>query len=183
MRHCRFYTGFIAALLMLLPAGSLFSQYKVKAGVFGCGAGVTMGTDARIVGTAGQVLAGLSEGQNHRVLAGFWYLQNSLSSSVETDKENFPVEFRLEQNYPNPFNPATTIAFSLPRASPVRLEIYNLLGESLKTLIADQSYQPGIWKVLWDGRDRSGIAVSSGFYIYRMIAGEYVKTRKMMLVK
>ncbi len=93
------------------------------------------------------------------------------------DNEKVPAEFSLEQNYPNPFNPSTTIKFSVPQKSNVTLKIYNSLGELVTTLVnAEKS--PGIYSVNWDAAN-----VASGIYYYRLEAGDFKMTKKMILMK
>jgi hypothetical protein len=87
------------------------------------------------------------------------------------------VAFELEQNYPNPFNPGTTIKYKLPQASLVNLKVYNVLGQEVATLV-DESQPAGIHAVQFDG---SGL--SSGVYFYRLSAGDFVQTRKLMLLR
>jgi len=96
--------------------------------------------------------------------------------------ELLPGEFSLAQNAPNPFNPQTRIDYDIPKATNVRLEIYNVLGQHVKTLV-DEFQEPGSKSVIWDGRDNSGSTVASGIYFYRMDAGEFSLTRKMMMLK
>lgn len=93
-----------------------------------------------------------------------------------------PADFTLEQNYPNPFNPTTLIRFSVPVTSRVRISIYNLLGQRVRDLV-DESFANGVQEVSWDGRDNTGRLLSSGTYIYRMQSGNFVETRKMVLMK
>ena len=88
-----------------------------------------------------------------------------------------PTMFRLEQNYPNPFNPSTMISFNLPQSSPVRLILYNLLGQEVSVLM-DEYRAAGIHQGRVDG---SGFA--SGTYFYRIDAGDFQSVRKMELVK
>ena len=90
--------------------------------------------------------------------------------------------FELYQNYPNPFNPATMIRFSLAHRVKVKLEIFNLLGQRVKTLV-DAALAPGQHRLIWDGRNDAGLRVSSGVYFYRLKAGDYVKSRKMVLIR
>lgn len=92
------------------------------------------------------------------------------------------VGFTLEQNYPNPFNPDTTIRFSLMTGSDVTLEVYNLRGQLVKKLINDY-INSGTQSVIWHGEDYNGLSVSSGVYFYKLKAGTYTKTRKMILIK
>ena len=93
-----------------------------------------------------------------------------------------PTDFSLEQNYPNPFNPTTQISFALPNVSFVRITVYNVSGELVKTLVNDEM-SAGIYTMTWNGTDDFGRSVSSGVYIYRMQADKFVNARKMVLLK
>ncbi len=94
----------------------------------------------------------------------------------------YPEVFRLMQNYPNPFNPSTTIEFSLKYDSFVELSVFNITGSEIRKLISE-NFPAGRYKILWDGKDRSGIRVSTGVYFYRMRSGGKTITRKMILIK
>jgi len=98
------------------------------------------------------------------------------------DKLSLPRVFSVHQNYPNPFNPVTTIHYELPRSSEVRLVIYNLLGQEVRTLL-NSPIEAGRHQVVWNGTNDSGATVASGIYIYRFEAGEYSKIMKMILLK
>jgi hypothetical protein len=97
-----------------------------------------------------------------------------------------PRSLSLSQNYPNPFNPSTTIAFDLHGTAVIKqrvsLTIYDIRGRLVRKLI-DQEKEPGTYQVHWDGRDDNGEAVSSGVYLYRIEAGDFISTRKMILVR
>ncbi len=93
-----------------------------------------------------------------------------------------PTALTLHPNTPNPFNPETTIAFDLPMANDVRLEIFDALGQNVKTLVAS-TLSAGLHRVVWDGRDERGITAGSGLYFYRLRVGAEVKVRRMVLVK
>ena len=88
-----------------------------------------------------------------------------------------PREFKLEQNYPNPFNPTTTIQYQLPQDARVTLKIYDILGSEVATLVNEEQ-EAGYKEVQFNG-----ISYASGMYVYRLQAGEYVSTKKMMLLK
>jgi hypothetical protein len=98
------------------------------------------------------------------------------------DQNSLPSTFAISQNYPNPFNPTTTFNYQLPRVSDVKLIIYNVLGQKVRTLI-NQSVEPGYHTVEWNGLNDSGTQVATGLYIYRFQAGDYTKTIKMMMLK
>jgi len=93
-----------------------------------------------------------------------------------------PDGFALKQNYPNPFNPITTISYDLPEQAQVTLGIYDILGKQIKTLV-NQSQDAGKRIAVWDGTDDLERQVSAGVYLYRIQAGEFTQTRKMLLLK
>ena len=103
-------------------------------------------------------------------------------TAIETEPVALPEAFALDQNYPNPFNPTTVISYQLSVFSDVRLEIYNLLGEKITTLV-DARQNAGQYRLQWNGRDQVGRRASSGVYLYRLSAGDFVQTRKMILLK
>lgn len=91
-------------------------------------------------------------------------------------------EFVMHQNYPNPFNPQTHIEYTVRESSPVELKIYNTLGQLVKTLVDDYK-TAGQYSVVWDGKDNSGNAVSSGSYFYQIKTGDFTSTKKMIHIK
>jgi hypothetical protein len=95
---------------------------------------------------------------------------------------NLPKKFALYQNYPNPFNPETVIKFDLPKSSDVILKIYNVLGQEIRTLINERK-PAGYHSVKWDSRNNNGIIVSSGVYLYKLQAGDFIVTKKMVLIR
>jgi hypothetical protein len=101
---------------------------------------------------------------------------------AEDGNTNLPTDYVLSQNFPNPFNPSTTIEFSLPTRSNVTLKILNLLGQEIAVLV-NRELSVGTYKVIWDGRDKEGNDVASGVYFYKLEAGEFVETKKMVLVR
>jgi hypothetical protein len=97
--------------------------------------------------------------------------------------ENSPPRPLLSENFPNPFNPSTTISFRVPSTSVVSLDIYNIIGQKVRTLIDARTYEDGEWAVEWDGTSDSGLSVPSGTYISRLTTPSGVFTRKMQMVK
>ncbi|MDZ7266864.1 MAG: DUF5666 domain-containing protein [candidate division KSB1 bacterium] len=109
-----------------------------------------------------------------------------VSSGITGVQENHspaaPGSFALWQNYPNPFNPSTVIRFALPQAGQMRLAVYNILGQPVRTLM--EGVRPaGEFQVTWDGRDNRGRQVASGVYFYRLEAQGQVQTRKLTLMR
>ncbi len=100
-----------------------------------------------------------------------------------SDVNGVPRQFALSQNYPNPFNPVTTIAYSVANRTEVSLTVYNILGQEVRTLVDQEMKDAGYYRIGWDGKNDAGVQVSSGIYLYRMQAGSFIKTRKMLLVK
>lgn len=94
-----------------------------------------------------------------------------------------PDQFELMQNYPNPFNPITTIRYQLPQNANVSIIVYNALGQKVKTLVSEFQRAGANLSVQWDGTNDAGRKVASGLYLYRIQAGRFVKTKKMILVK
>ncbi len=117
------------------------------------------------------------------VVRGAFFDRSDFVSAVNNDPGGRLAEsFHLFQNYPNPFNPSTTIAFDLPASNLVRLDIYDLNGRKIKTLL-NQQQQAGLHQVVWDGSDEHGVPVASGVYIYRLNAGSVTASQKMILLK
>jgi len=103
-------------------------------------------------------------------------------TAVEDNLSFIPAEFELKQNYPNPFNPITTIIYSLPVSGYVHLDIYNIVGQKIRTLVNRFSHA-GSHSVVWDGLDDQGNPVAAGLFFYRLHSGIKVFTKKMLLVK
>ena len=95
---------------------------------------------------------------------------------------SIPDEFALHQNYPNPFNPVTTLRYDLPENSHVNIIIYDMLGRRVKTLI-NQTQDAGYKLLIWDATNDYGKPVSAGIYLYQIQTGEYLQTKKMVLLK
>jgi len=105
-----------------------------------------------------------------------------VSVGAEVSSGVIPKVFSLSQNYPNPFNPETLIRFGLPKTSHVRLIIYNILGQKVKTLV-DGKKEPGFYTIHWDGTDEHGNQVASGVYIYRIEAEGFINSKKLLLLR
>jgi len=101
---------------------------------------------------------------------------------VDKDINSLPDEFTLAQNYPNPFNPTTVIEFSLPQESRIQLNVYDLLGKKVKTLVND-SRAAGAYSVIWDGTDDNGNPQASGTYFYRLSSDQSTLNRRMTLLR
>jgi predicted outer membrane repeat protein len=124
--------------------------------------------------TAG-VTAVYTDGESEMVTTEFTWIQTANSGTV-------PALTSLQGNYPNPFNPETTINFSLAEATNVTIEIYNLKGQKVSTLVSE-NMDAGNHSLFWKGRSSNNEPVSSGVYFYKMRAGKYTSTKKMILMK
>ena len=104
------------------------------------------------------------------------------ATNATISKDNLPAGYALEQNYPNPFNPETRISFKLAEKSHVSITIYDMLGRNIKTLI-NQTQDAGYRSVIWDATNDYGKPVSAGIYLYQIQAGEYISTKKIVMLK
>jgi hypothetical protein len=105
------------------------------------------------------------------------------ASAAAGEIELVPQRFELLQNYPNPFNPETSLRYNLPAAGDVRLEVFDVLGRKVRTLVNGEHKNAGYHHTLWNGRDDNGRQVASGVYIYRVVSGQQSLSRKMILMK
>jgi flagellar hook assembly protein FlgD len=94
-----------------------------------------------------------------------------------------PKAYALFNNYPNPFNPTTNIKFQLPEVSEVNINVYDMSGKLVKSLVRNQSYNAGEFTVQWDATDATSNRVASGMYVYHFQAGSFSKVGKMVLLK
>ncbi len=109
-------------------------------------------------------------------------LNENFQSLGTVEVAAIPTVYALEQNYPNPFNPTTTIRYAIPTDASVNLIIYNVQGQKIRTLISKEQ-KAGYYNVVWDGRNEAGQTVSTGLYLYRVQAGSFVATQKMLMLK
>jgi len=104
------------------------------------------------------------------------------NTSLSLSDDLIPTSFVLHQNYPNPFNPITTLHYDLPEQSNVNIIIYDIMGRELKTLV-NTTQDAGFKSVIWDATNNQGNPVSAGVYLYQIQVGEFVQTKKMVLLK
>tara|TARA_Y100000310_G_scaffold15193_1_gene15191 strand:+ start:60 stop:929 length:870 start_codon:yes stop_codon:yes gene_type:complete len=107
---------------------------------------------------------------------------SSNSVGVDNRSEIYPQRFALEQNFPNPFNPSTTIRYELPEDGLVNVTIYDMMGRQVSTLVSSQQ-AAGYKSIQWNATNDFGKPVSAGVYLYKIQAGEFVQTKKMVLLK
>lgn len=109
------------------------------------------------------------------------YVLNPLTS-IDDTQTSIISEYNLQQNYPNPFNPSTIIPFELTKSEIVNLSIFNSLGQKIRSLV-NENYPAGLHQISWNGQNDIGQTVPAGIYYYKIQAGEFSATRKMLLVK
>lgn len=178
MTKVKVYRILTLILLLLLIASITLAQNQIPVSVISSGGEKSSSTNFILNSTVGEPFIGKSVSSTNQHNIGFWYVyKQSTITDVEKEKETIPTVFKLEQNYPNPFNPSTIIKFGVPERSNVVLKIYELLGGEVTTLV-NEEMEAG-----WHSRVFNAAEYSSGIYIYRMQAGNYVNTKKMILIK
>ena len=146
-------------------------------GVGGITSTISVGVNTFAVDRQGRVYVGGNFTTAGDVVSAYIARWNSAASRIEQISADVPKTFLLEQNYPNPFNPSTTIRYQLPVASEVKLEVYDVLGKKVATLVSERQ-AAGYYQYVWNAN-----GLTSGVYFYRLQAGGFVETKKMMLVK
>ncbi len=101
---------------------------------------------------------------------------------TDDENDNRPRSFALHQNYPNPFNPTTAIEYTLRSRADVTITVFDILGRKVKTIF-DQTMAAGTYTTYWDGTDINNNAVATGVYFYQIKAGDFIDTKKMLLLK
>ena len=165
----------VASLLLPLrsPAQSTIPWAAIDMGFVISSSPTTMAKSV-----VGQGFVGMTGGTNRIIEAGF--LVDTLFRTVVTsvaEKAGIPKEYALHQNYPNPFNPSTTIQFELPHASDVSFKVYNVLGQEVLTLVEEEK-PAGVYNVQFSAEN-----LASGMYVYRLQAGDFVSTKKLIFLK
>lgn len=136
----------------------------------------------RLSSSVGQSIAGRAEGANYIIQVGFWNPGIIWVGVDEKPIEQIPRVHSISQNYPNPFHRATTIRYGIPKSEPVRVEVFNIAGQSVRVLVNGVE-SPGYKLVNWDGRDENGMDLGCGVYFYRITTPEFRATRKMLLLR
>ena len=165
---------FVALLVALAACAPAVAQFAIPMSVVGSGGGVTSGGSFSLVGTVGQPAIGVASGPANINEIGFWYMPGWILTGVE---EVLPTRFALGQNHPNPFNPVTTLGYSVKEKTRVTIRLYDVAGREVATLV-DEVSEPGFRETVLDAG-----GLSSGVYFARMVAGRFVETRKLVLLK
>lgn len=177
---------FYLLVLMLAPS-LLLAQYVITRNVFDVAGERRESSSFELVDVVGQTVVMVLESSSYTLSGGFLYDFTAVGiGDSPAGGSLLPRTFALGQNYPNPFNPSTTIQIDIPGTVGhdvhVRLDIYNIRGQHVRTLV-DRDSEPGTYTVHWDGRNSRGERVGSGIYLYRVVAGEFTALRKMVMVK
>jgi len=166
----------IIALIMLQITPSLWAQYQLTGGTFSNGIILSGNSSYNFKATVGQPIIGQGENDEYTSQLGIWY-----SIDVITTIDDFlkmtPKQFRLFQNYPNPFNPLTTIKYAVPKQAIVNIDLYNLLGQKVQTLVKGKK-APGVYEV-----KLQAARLASGLYIYRMYSADFHAVRRLIILK
>lgn len=177
--------AFVLFLLIstLTPLCSLSAQSQIVWQSFGSGFANSKGAGSSIISVLGQSFVGEASGNGILLRSGFGGLSSTMTS-VKVSQEKIPLAYTLSQNYPNPFNPSTVIVFGIPEASHVSLQIFDIVGREVSTLVNED---------LFAGNYRSTFIadhLSSGVYFYRIVASRksdkgrlFIETKKFMLIK
>lgn len=164
-----------------IPAGTFFDCIRIYGLIVdtsGDSTQMNLFHHAEGIGEVSNILYNVSLGYFKLELIEY-YVQLSVDDNTAT---GVPIHFSLRQNYPNPFNPVTTIQYELPQRSDVQITIFDLLGRKVTTLVSE-TQDAGYKSVLWDATNDQGQPVSAGVYFYQVKAGDFVQTRKMVVLK
>ena len=169
----------IAGSLVLGTAFSAQAQnYVIARSVIAAGATPMQSGNYRVDGTIGQAVIGIASNGTYQNSQGFWYTFTP-RGGVKVNYDANANGFALEQNYPNPFNPSTTIKFSVPERTKVTVRVMNLLGEEVHAPLVDEVKEQGTYSIDFSDADN----LPSGTYIYRMDAGTFSASKRMVLLK
>ena len=168
---------FVLALASVTVSIPVHSQETIVRDVVASGGGKTAGSGYQLLHTVGQPVIDISATTDHTQETGFWYMPWMFITDAGEGGEIPSLAFRLYQNYPNPFNPLTTIRFVLPVASHVSMKIYDVLGREIMTVI-DKAMGVGVHEMTVQVAD-----LASGIYFYRIKAGWFIETRKMVILR
>ncbi len=187
-----------AVVKQSLPQGTLLGVVRNSSNVPISGAVITAGSFTATTSASGAYTMPVNVGTYNVVCTATGYnsqtnanvnitegqstISNFTLTPVSNEHEVEITRTALKGNYPNPFNPETIISFDIKTRTSVRIEIYNMKGQLIRTLVNDM-VDKGHHQLVWNGRDNNGNSVASGVYQYRMQAGEYKATRRMMLMK
>ncbi|MBD3334768.1 MAG: hypothetical protein GF355_04575 [Candidatus Eisenbacteria bacterium] len=171
-----------ALLLMLMGALPAPAETVITRHVIGSGGGPAAAANQAVVTTIGQDVAGHAGGVLLFISSGFWH-GGSSTSGVDDLEDLLPARFALARIAPNPFSPSATIRYDVPaRGGAVRIDIYNVAGRRIKTLV-DRESVPGRHVLVWDGATDAGRRVGAGVYFVAMSAPGYRQTERLICIR
>jgi hypothetical protein len=164
-------------IIALLFVTTSLPQYQITNSVISSGGNIISNSNNTIVSTVGESFIGKSSNTVNQNQIGFWYAYQQTTITDVEDEETIPTIFKLEQNYPNPFNPSTRIKFAVPEKSNVLIKVYDILGSEVATLV-NEEMDAG-----WYENNFNAAGLSSGVYLFRMEAGNFISTKKMIYLR
>jgi hypothetical protein len=171
-------------LVFLVLTFSSAQAYDLKNDVIDDGGTKMTSSNYVLRGSFGQPTIGKISSANYVAYIGFWHPYPAVPG-VEEDfffDSRFPLVFALSQNYPNPVVSGTSVKYAVPARSHVSLEVFNSAGQRTRTLV-DGVQEPGYYEVKWDLRGVSGDRLPNGVYFYRMLAADFLQTKKMVILR
>lgn len=164
----------VSLLFLLTPA--LWAQYQLSNAAFSNGITISTNNEHKLKATLGQPFTGKAENANYASQLGIWYTID-LVVGIDEYFELLPEKYQLFQNYPNPFNPVTTIKYSVPKQALVTIDLYNLLGQKVRTLVNGKK-APGTYEVKLQAAN-----LASGLYVYRMYSKDFHAVKRLIVLK
>ncbi len=177
MKTLKVFSILLAVVSFFVIQQGAEAQHIVQHNVFGNGGSVISDNSYSIGSTVGQPVIGIVSGSSYNNHIGFWYLSRDYFTSVGQMLGSLPTKYWVGQNYPNPFNPTTTIQFGLPKTSYTSIKLFDILGREIMVLI-DRKLRAGEHKVVLNAQD-----FSSGVYFYRIRAGDFIQTKRLVLLR
>jgi len=177
MKRVRMFCLIVFLIIISESNCQISDQYQISHSVFINGGGQIADENTTIRFSLGQPISGITGNDIYACRFGFWHNFNYITSINEPDENSLPGQFELYQNYPNPFNPQTNIYFTLPKSVPVKIEIFNILGQKIKVL-TNKNYPGGFHKIVFNGAN-----FGSGIYFLYADFGGHIFTKKMSLLK
>jgi len=177
------FLSLLFLITILLAQNSQVTWYSFNMGFVTSACSTTT-----VQSVVGQPFVGALKGTDSKIESGFLVRNVAPSAHIVEENAEIPPEillpgnYELTQNFPNPFNPETTIQYQLTKTTDVKIEIFNIQGQLIQTLV-DTKQDAGTYSVTWDGRNNRTQPVASGIYIYRLTTKEFIKTRKLSLLK
>jgi len=178
MKRFSLFFLYLFVLITMLLQTKILGQYYISSNSISSGMEMANNSKYKMVSTLAQPLFGLTFNNDFQLSAGVYYIyQADMLTTIDDQKKNSPTKYEVYQNYPNPFNPSTTISYQIPSESFVTLKVYDLLGRELEVLVREEK-TAGFYNIKYDATN-----LSSGIYFYTIRAGDFIQTKKFILLK